>query len=105
MKFRLARVREVLKRELGSIMVKELRFSSPLVTVSDVDITPDLKPYVDRLMAAVKTRAVQEGGGQGARWAELWTRLSELPDRTAGLNMDRGDALQGALADLARTRG
>lgn len=60
---------------------------------------------LDRLMAAVKTRAVQEGGGQGARWAELWTRLSELPDRTAGLNMDRGDALQGALADLARTRG
>jgi ribosome-binding factor A len=43
MKYRLERVREVLKRELGSIMVRELRFSSPLVTVSDVDITPDLK--------------------------------------------------------------
>lgn len=43
MKYRLERVREVLKRELGSIMVKELRFTSPLVTVSDVDITPDLK--------------------------------------------------------------
>ncbi len=43
MKYRLERVREVLKRELGSVMVKELKFSSPLVTVSDVDITPDLK--------------------------------------------------------------
>ena len=43
MKFRLERVREVLKRELGSILVREIRFSSPLVTVSDVDITPDLK--------------------------------------------------------------
>lgn len=43
MKYRLERVREVLKRELGSIMVKELKFASPLVTVSDVDITPDLK--------------------------------------------------------------
>lgn len=43
MKFRLERVREVLKRELSSIMVREIRFSSPLVTVSDVDITPDLK--------------------------------------------------------------
>ena len=43
MKYRLKRVCEVLKRELGTIMGKELRFSSPLVTVSDVDITPDLK--------------------------------------------------------------
>jgi ribosome-binding factor A len=43
MKYRLERVREVLKRELGAIMVRELRFTSPLVTVSDVDITPDLK--------------------------------------------------------------
>lgn len=43
MKYRLERVREVLKRELGVIMVRELRFTSPLVTVSDVDITPDLK--------------------------------------------------------------
>lgn len=60
---------------------------------------------LDRLMAAVKTRAVEAPRGQGARWAELWARLSELPDRTAGLNMDRGDALQGALADLVRTRG
>lgn len=43
MKHRLQRVCELLKRELGSIMVRELRFSSPLVTVSGVDITPDLK--------------------------------------------------------------
>ncbi|MGH8047045.1 MAG: 30S ribosome-binding factor RbfA [Chthoniobacterales bacterium] len=43
MKYRLERVREVLKRELGVIMVREIRFTSPLVTVSDVDITPDLK--------------------------------------------------------------
>ncbi len=43
MKYRLKRVCEVLKRELGIIMVREMRFASPLVTVSDVDITPDLK--------------------------------------------------------------
>ncbi|MGV9006146.1 MAG: DNA polymerase III subunit delta' [Brevundimonas sp.] len=63
---------------------------------------------MDRLIAAVKVRALGEGAGQGrgqgARWAELWTRLSELPDRTAGLNLDRGDVLAGALADLARTK-
>jgi ribosome-binding factor A len=43
MKFRLERVREVLKRELGVIMGREIRFTSPLVTISGVDITPDLK--------------------------------------------------------------
>ena len=59
---------------------------------------------MDRLVAAVKVRALGEGGGQGSRWAELWTRLSELPDRTAGLNLDRADVLAGALADLARTK-
>lgn len=60
---------------------------------------------LDRLLAAVKTRAVESEAGQGARWAELWARLNDLPDRVAGLNLDRGDALAGALADLARTRG
>ena len=49
MKYRLERVREVLKRELGVIMVRELRFTSPLVTVSDVDIkyTPHLHFKLD----------------------------------------------------------
>jgi ribosome-binding factor A len=43
MKHRIERVCEVLKRELGVIILRELTFSSPLVTVSAVDITPDLK--------------------------------------------------------------
>jgi len=34
---------EVLKRELGQVMLRELTFPSPLVTVSAVDVTPDLK--------------------------------------------------------------
>lgn len=60
---------------------------------------------LDRLIAAVKEQALQSPAGQGAAaWAELWGRLSELPDRTAGLNLDRGDALAGALTDVARTR-
>lgn len=58
---------------------------------------------MDRLIAAVKVRALEEGAS-GARWAELWSRLSELPDRTAAINLDRGDALAGALADLQRTK-
>jgi len=43
MKNRLVRVRELLKRELGSIILRDLRFTSPLVSISGVDITPDLK--------------------------------------------------------------
>jgi DNA polymerase-3 subunit delta' len=58
---------------------------------------------MDRLIAAVKVRALEEGAS-GAKWADLWTRLSELPDRTAAINLDRGDVLAGALADLQRTK-
>jgi len=59
---------------------------------------------MDRLIAAVKRRAVETGGREGALWAELWGRLAELPDRAAGLNMDKGDVLAGALADIARVK-
>lgn len=58
---------------------------------------------MDRLAAAVKVRALAEGAS-GARWAELWSRLVEVPDRTAAINLDRGDMLAGALADLQRTK-
>jgi len=43
MKNRLVRVCEVLKREIGVIIRRELEFENTLVTISDVDITPDLK--------------------------------------------------------------
>jgi ribosome-binding factor A len=43
MNHRLERVCEVLKRELGQLIVRELTFPVPLVTISGVDITPDLK--------------------------------------------------------------
>lgn len=43
MKHRLERVCEVLKRELGIIVLREVDFSPVLVTISSVDITPDLK--------------------------------------------------------------
>lgn len=59
---------------------------------------------MDRLIAAVRMRALNSGSGRGNRWVELWERLQPLPDRAAGLNLDRGDVLAGALADLRRTR-
>lgn len=43
MKFRIKRVSEVIKRELGDIIPKEVSFAAKLVTVQHVDLTPDLK--------------------------------------------------------------
>lgn len=59
---------------------------------------------MDRLIAAVRLRALDGGPGVGNRWAELWERLALLPERAAGLNLDRGDVLAGALADLKRVQ-
>ncbi len=59
---------------------------------------------MDRLIAAVRMRALNSAPGFGNRWAELWERLQPLPERTAGLNLDRGDVLAGALADLKRVQ-
>lgn len=55
------------------------------------------------LSAAVRDRAL--AGGEGASdWAELWSRLTEWPDRAAGLNLDRAEVLASALNDLERTK-
>ncbi len=43
MKHRLLRVNELLKRELSALIVRELTFENSLVTVNQVDVTPDLK--------------------------------------------------------------
>ena len=43
MKHRVLRVRELLKRELSDAIQKELTFDGVLVTIVDVDVTPDFK--------------------------------------------------------------
>jgi ribosome-binding factor A len=43
MKHRLLRVNELLKRELSTIITREITFTGVLVTVNQVDVTPDLK--------------------------------------------------------------
>jgi ribosome-binding factor A len=43
MKHRLLRVNELLKRELSTIITRDMRFEDALVTVNQVDVTPDLK--------------------------------------------------------------
>ncbi|ALJ56337.1 Ribosome-binding factor A [Candidatus Xiphinematobacter sp. Idaho Grape] len=43
MKYRIERVCKTLRRELGILILKELQFRAPLVSVSSVDATPDLR--------------------------------------------------------------
>jgi ribosome-binding factor A len=43
MKHRLERVKEVIKRELSDLIRRHLQFGDALVTINQVDITPDLK--------------------------------------------------------------
>ena len=43
MKNRLDRVNELIKRELSDLIRREISFSAKLVTIQQVDITPDLK--------------------------------------------------------------
>jgi ribosome-binding factor A len=43
MKHRLERVNELIKRELGELFTRQCRFTAQLVTIQQVDVTPDLK--------------------------------------------------------------
>jgi ribosome-binding factor A len=43
MKHRLLRVNELLKRELSTIITRDMSFDDVLVTVNTVDVTPDLR--------------------------------------------------------------
>ncbi len=43
MKHRLLRVNKLFKRELSALIAREVAFESSLVTVNQVDVTPDLK--------------------------------------------------------------
>jgi ribosome-binding factor A len=43
MKHRLLRVNELIKRELSVLITRDITFDGTLVTVNQVDVTPDLK--------------------------------------------------------------
>lgn len=43
MKHRLARVAEILKRELSTAILREVPFAGGIVTVTGVDVSPDLR--------------------------------------------------------------
>jgi ribosome-binding factor A len=43
MKHRLLRVNELIKRELSSLVAREITFENALVTINQVNVNPDLK--------------------------------------------------------------
>ncbi len=63
MKHRLERVSEVLRRELGSAVQRELVFDGALVTITEVKVSPDLRNaqvYVGVIGSASQRKAALE---------------------------------------------
>ncbi len=63
MKHRLLRVNEVIKRELSSLIAREITFENALVTINQVEVTPDLKSahvYVSILGAEGRVLAMDK---------------------------------------------
>ena len=63
MKHRLLRVNEIVKRELSTIIAREISFTDLLVTVNYVDVTPDLRKahvYVGMIGNGNEKAALQE---------------------------------------------
>jgi ribosome-binding factor A len=63
MKHRKLRVDELVKRELSSIIAREINFEGALVSINAVDVTPDLKSahvYVSTLGTANGARVVDK---------------------------------------------
>lgn len=77
MKFRLSRVNEVLKRELGEVIRREVVFTAKLVTVQQVDVTPDLKK------AHVYISVIGTIEEQHAAMAQLHDRRASLQSELA----------------------
>lgn len=77
MKHRLERVNELIKRELSELVVRHCRFTAQLVTIQQVDITPDLKH------AHVYVSVI---GSVDDQHAALATLHSERPDLQKALS-------------------
>ena len=60
---------------------------------------------IERLSSALQRRALGMEPSVAARSADLWSRLSSLPGRVEGLNLDRTDAFWTAVADVRTTLG
>jgi ribosome-binding factor A len=97
MKHRLERVCEVLKRELGRIILRDLTFSTPLVTVSGVEITPDLKQahvYVSALGTDAQRQEVLLVLEQNRGMLQLQISKRVVLKHTPHLNFKLDDSIE-----------
>jgi ribosome-binding factor A len=97
MKHRLERVCEVLRRELSAIMLREISFPVALVTVSAVDITPDLKQahvYISALGNDVQKRAVLETLNQNRALLQSEVAKRVIIKHTPHLNFKMDDSIE-----------
>jgi ribosome-binding factor A len=80
MKHRQKRVNELLKRELSVIVARELNFEGALVTINQVDVTPDLKNahvFVSVLGAEAGAGVIEKlGAHRAVLQAELGRHLT-----------------------------
>jgi DNA polymerase-3 subunit delta' len=58
---------------------------------------------LDRIASAVQDRARAAEPSAAAQWAGLWERISTLPGRVDGLNLDRGDAFWSLVTEISAT--
>jgi ribosome-binding factor A len=110
MKHRLDRVNEVMKRELGDLLRREFTFTAKLVTVQQVDITPDLKQahvFVSIIGTPEEQRAAmaQLHDGRTGLQQELARRVVLKHTPRLHFNLDeaieRGDRVLEVLETLA----
>jgi DNA polymerase-3 subunit delta' len=59
--------------------------------------------FIDRLSSAARERAKAADPRVAALWAELWGRITAMPGRVEGLNLDRADAFWTLVSDIAAT--
>ena len=57
MKHRLLRVNELMKRELSTLITREITFENALLTINQVEVTPDLKSAHVYVSVLVEGRA------------------------------------------------
>ena len=109
MKKRLDRVNELIKRELSELIRREITFTAKLVTIQEVDVTPDLKHahvFVGVLgtleekkqaLAALHDHRLRFQKELAKRVVIKWTPLLHFALDTAG---ERGDRVLNLLDQL-----
>jgi ribosome-binding factor A len=112
MKHRLQRVNELIKRELGELIIRECRFTAQLVTVREVDVSPDLKhAHVYISVIGSETERNQAMATLHAERAELQHKLAKrvVLKFTPHLHFkidaaaERGDRILNILSELEST--